>query len=138
MYKANHRITHLINANSFFPIETGLLPSPATPLFLRADAQDNIACFPIRALVRLAFKHDLMALGHARCNVQGIMRTMVNNLVSLTVRARPFDDFAPALAVVARHLTLREHAGENLLLDKLYTLTVAPRACMDIPVRGGT
>jgi len=55
-----------------------------------------------------------MPLGHAWCNVKCIVRSVVDDLVPLTVRAHFLDDRSSSTALVACNLALREHAREYL------------------------
>ena len=130
-------MTHLVDADSFLPVQAALLAPPAALLCAAAHAEDNVAWLPIGALVALALEDDLVALGRAAGHVEREVRRVLEDLVAGARGALPHDDAAPPTALVARHLRLREHAREDLLLDDAHAAPAAVGARVDVPVRGG-
>ena len=128
--------TNLVDPDRLLPVQAALLASPSTLLGAAAHAKDNVAGLPIRAFVSLAFKDDLVTLGRAAGHVKREVRCVVEDLLAAAGGTLPHDDAAAPAAFVARHLRLREHAWEDLLLDHAHTATAAIWARVDVSVRG--
>ena len=129
--------THLVDPDRLLPVQAALLAPPPAPLCTTADTKDDVTRLPIRALVSLALKHDLVALGRAARHVERELRRMLEDLVAAAGGAQPRDDAPAPGALVARHLRLREHARENLLLDHAHATSPAFGARVYVPVRRG-
>lgn len=78
-----------------------------------------------------------MALGRAARHVERELRRMLEDLVAAAGGAQPRDDAPAPAALVARHLRLREHTRENLLLDHTHAAAPAFGARVYVPVRRG-
>lgn len=137
MEKNCYNRTHLVDPDRLFPVQTALLAPPAAPLGTTAYAQDDVAGLPIRILVALPLVHDLVALGRAAGHVERELGRVVEDLVPPAGGTLPHDDAAPPAAIVARHLRLREHPGEDLLLDDPHAAPAAVGTRVYVPVRCG-
>lgn len=78
-----------------------------------------------------------MALGRAAGHVERELRRVVEDLVARAGGTLPHDDAAPSAAFVARHLRLREHPREYLLLHYPHAAPAAVGTCVYVPVRCG-
>ena len=78
-----------------------------------------------------------MALGRATGHVERELRRVVEDLVARAGGTLPHDDAAPSAAFVARHLRLREHPREDLLLHHPHAAPAALGTCVYVPVRCG-
>ncbi|KAF8512794.1 hypothetical protein JB92DRAFT_3116845 [Gautieria morchelliformis] len=75
------RPTHLLNPNALGAIQTRLHP-PLTALVLPAqDAYNDVARLRVRALVALALKHELTALGNAHGEIERVVLHVRNEHV---------------------------------------------------------
>ena len=92
---------------------------------------------PIRTLVALALVHDLVTLGHATWHVERELSQVVEDLVTPAGGTFPHNDAAPPTAFVARHLRLREHPREDLLLDDSHAAPAAFGTRVYVPVHCG-
>ena len=128
---------HLVDPDRLFPVQTALLASPATLLGTTAYTQDDVTRLPIRTLVALSLVHDLVALGRAAGHVERELSRVVEDLVAPAGGTFPHDDAAPSAAFVARHLRLREHPREDLLLDDSHAAPAAFGTRVYVPVRCG-
>ena len=129
--------THLVDPDRLFPVQTALLAPPPALLGTTAYTEDDVAGLPIGTLVGLALEHDLVALGRAAGHVERELRRVVEDLVAPAGGTLPHDDAAPSAALVARHLRLREHPGEDLLLHHPHAAPAAVGTCVYVPVRCG-
>ena len=117
--------TYLVDPDSFLPVQTTLLASQAALLGTTPHAKDDVTGFPIRTLVPFALEHDLVALGRATGHVERELVRVVEDLLAGARGAFSHDDAAASTAFVTRHLRLREHAREDLLLDDAHTAPAA-------------
>lgn len=92
---------YLLDADGLPPIKARFFAPPATANLGRAHAQDDIARLPVRRLVTLALEYDFMALGHAGCDLERVVCSVIHDLLALTVRALVNDDCAASTAFVA-------------------------------------
>lgn len=126
---------YLINADSFRPVQARLLP-PKPALFLpTTDPQDDIARFPIRALIGLTLKHNLVTFGTTFLYLQGELCGVVQDLGPLTVRTHVLDDLSPPSAIIAGYLGLSEHSREYLLFHEPDSSTVTCWTGMNVMIR---
>ena len=133
----NKKKTHFVDADRLPPVQAALLPAPAALLGARAHAEDDVSGLPVGALVALGLEDDLVALGRAEGHVERELRGVFEDLAARTRGALPDDDAAAPAARVARHLRLRVHAGEDLLLDDARAAPAALVARVDVAVGGG-
>ncbi len=75
-----------------------------------------------------------MALGRAAGHVERKVRRVLEDLVAGARGAQPRDDAAPPAALGARHLRLREHPREDLLLHDAHAASAAVGARVYVPV----
>ena len=129
--------TYLVDADSLLPVQTALLAPERALLGARAHAEDDVAGLPIGALVALALEHDLVALGRAAGHVERELRRVVEHLLPGARGALAHDDPPPPAALVARHLRLREHPREDLLLHDAHAAPAAVRTGVDVAVCRG-
>jgi hypothetical protein len=129
--------THLVDSDRLLPVQAALLAPPTALLGTTADTKDDITRFPIGALVTLSLKHDLVSLRRAARYVERKLRRMLEDLVATTCGAQPRDDASPSAALVARHLGLREHTREDLLLHHAYAAAPTFGARVYVTVRRG-
>ena len=129
--------THLVDSDRLFPVQAALLAPPSTLLGAAAYAKDDVARLPIGTLVGLSLEHDLVALGRAAGHVERELRRVVEDLVARAGGTLPHDDAAPSAALVARHLRLGEHPGEDLLLHDAHAAPAAVGTGVYVPVRCG-
>jgi hypothetical protein len=135
MYGKTH--THLVDPDSFFPVQATLLASPPALFGATTHAKDDVARFPIWTFVALALEHDFVALGRTGGYLEGELRRVVEHLVAGARGALSDDHAAAPTASVARHLRLREHTGEDLLFDHAHAAPAALGTWVDVAVRGG-
>lgn len=134
----NGQITNLINADGFRPVQACLLPLESTLFLSTTHSQDDIARFPIRALVGLSFEDDLVAFWTTLLNFQGEVCGMVQDFRPTTVWTYFLDEFPSSTTVAACYLSLGEHAREYLLFHNSDPGPVTRRTGVYIVVRGGT
>jgi hypothetical protein len=129
--------TYLVDPDCFFPVQAALLASPPSLLGATPHAQNDVSRFPIRTLVSFSLKDDFVALGRAAGHVERKVRRVLEDLLASARGTLPDDDAAVPATFVARHLRLREHAREDLLLDDAHAGAAAFGTWVNVPVRGG-
>lgn len=144
------RQTHLSNTERNTSNKPRFLAHPfLARVALGADADHNIASVVIGALVGLAAKHLLKALGCPGRDVHGerVLRLHHACSVALSTLARNFLALAAAVGasgakrqqtatttslVHSRHLDIGEHSGEDLVLLHDNAAATAPAALLNV------